>query len=164
MNRIVRFFALVLALLGASEQTGAAQEPTPLPPAVERTAVEAMSRLRSPHTASHTVDMCPSAGALRDSIRVAAAGGQSTDQIVEAVIARHGEQLRLLPRRSGAGLWAWLLPPLVILGGAAAIYLHLRPGDERGSPAAGGESLSDDERAELAAAMHDWETGARADA
>ena len=101
--------------------------------------------------------MCPSAGALRDSIRVAAASGLSTEQIVEDVIGRHGEQLRILPKRSGVGLWAWLLPPLVLLGGAGMIAARLRRGKEDSRLPPIEPRLSQDEREELASAMRDWE-------
>ena len=97
-----------------------------LTPAQEAEAHEAMTRLRSPVTAFHTVDMCPSSGALRDTIRVAAAGGESADQIVEGVIGRYGERLRILPKRSGVGLAAWLGPIVVLLLGGVFVARRLR--------------------------------------
>ena len=153
--------ALLLALtLLAAAGTLAAQAAAPrLAPEVEKTANDAMARLRSPYTASHTVDMCPSAGALRDSIRFAAASGMTTDQIVEDVIARHGEQIRILPKREGAGLWAWLAPPLLLIVGAGLIAHRLRrsQAEVEARPAPAASSLSESERGELAAAMRDWD-------
>lgn len=160
MRNVFRVAAVVMvATFAAFGTTAQAQAGGALPPQTEDVATEAMSRLRSPYTASHTVDMCPSAGALRDSIRVAAASGQSTEQIVEDVIARHGEQLRLLPKGSGAGIWAWILPPLVLLmGGAAVAYrLRNRSGADGKTPS-DGPGVSDAEREEIAAAMREWET------
>lgn len=159
----IRAALLATALLLAGVRGGLAQ-PAPgaapeLSPEVEATARAAMTQLRSPYTASHTVDMCPSAGALRDSIRFAAASGQSTEQIVEDVIARHGEDIRILPKRSGVGLWAWLAPPLVIVVGAGLIAARLRRSHGEAVPtaAAPGSTLSETERGELVAAMREWD-------
>jgi cytochrome c-type biogenesis protein CcmH/NrfF len=125
----------------------------------QRTADEAMARLRSPVTPFHTVDMCPSVPALRDSIRVAAAEGMSRDQIVEDVIARYGEEIRLLPKRTGPGLLAWIATPLLLLLGAGLIAARLRRGQATAdaNDAAPAEDLSPEERDRLAAAMSDWE-------
>lgn len=119
----------------------------------EREAVSAMSRLRSPVTPFHTVDMCPSAGALRDTIRMAAAAGMSGDAIVEDVVGRYGEELRLLPRRSGVGLLAWIATPLLLLGGATLVALRLRRDRARSqarSVPVGATSDADRERIALA--------------
>lgn len=125
-----------------------------------RTANAAMSQLRSPVTPFHTVDMCPSVPELRDSIRVMAAAGWTTDQIVEDVISRHGEQLRLLPKSRGAGLLAWVATPLVILLGAGLIVARLRSGQRQAPPPAAVASLSEAERQRVAAALREWdETG-----
>jgi cytochrome c-type biogenesis protein CcmH/NrfF len=153
MRRTPFFAALAAALLLSS---GAAAQ-TVLPPDQEKTAVEAMSRLKSPFTPFHTVDMCPSAPALRDSIRVMAMNGMTTEEIVDDVVARHGEQLRILPKRSGVGLWAWIATPLVLIGGVALIALRLRR-DQRDAPlpTAGG-AITEQDRVELAAALRDWD-------
>jgi cytochrome c-type biogenesis protein CcmH/NrfF len=148
---------LLAALAAALLLSGAATAQTVLPPDKEKIAVEAMSRLKSPVTAFHTVDMCPSVPALRDSIRVMALNGMSTEAIVDDVVARHGEQLRILPKRSGVGLWAWVATPLVLIVGVALIALRLRR-DQRDAPlpsAAG--ALTEEDRVELAAALRDWD-------
>jgi cytochrome c-type biogenesis protein CcmH/NrfF len=130
----------------------------PLTPAQEAQAHEAMTRLRSPVTAFHTVDMCPSSGALRDTIRVAAANGQTADQIVEGVIGRYGERLRILPKRSGVGLAAWLGPIAVLLLGGAFIMRRLRR--ERASAVTfpvSTEPVSSEDRTRLEEAMRELE-------
>lgn len=155
-HRILAAAALLLALAAPLP----AQEGAPrLTPEQTRTANEAMSQLRSPVTPFHTVDMCPSVPALRDSIRVAAAAGFTTDQIVEDVIARHGEQIRILPERRGAGLWAWIATPLVLLIGGGLIVARLRNDQQKASPPAAVASISESERARVAAAMRQWEQG-----
>src|SRR5690606_31134674 len=112
------------------------------------------------------LEVCPSpqAGLLRDSIRELAAAGEPANEIIEWMIARHGEEWRAVPKRSGGGLWAWLLPPVVLLGGAALVTHHLRsrrpaPVDVAYEPPA----LSSAERERLAAAMRRWEESEEGD-
>lgn len=153
---------VALVLLATATLTPArAQLQVPeLTPEQERTAVAAMEQLRSPVTPFHTVDMCPSVPALRDSIRLAAAQGMTTEEIVEDVVARYGEEVRLLPKRSGVGLIAWIATPLLLLAGAVLVVVRLRRGQE--ALAAAGEAqpeddLTEEERERLAAALSDWE-------
>ncbi len=147
--------ALAAAPAAAQEHGGDAVQG--MTPEQTRTANEAMSQLRSPVTPFHTVDMCPSVPALRDSIRVAAAAGFTTEQIVEDVISRHGEQIRILPKGRGAGLWAWVATPLVVLLGGGLIVARLRSDRAKAPPPAVDASLTDGDRARVAAALREWE-------
>jgi cytochrome c-type biogenesis protein CcmH len=157
----MRIVPLVLAALLVTSAL-AAQTPLQVPPEVERTAREAMVQLRSPVTPSHTLDMCPAAEAiaLRDTLRMAALAGATRDQMVDDVVARYGDHMRILPQRSGVGLFAWLLTPLALVGGAVFVVLRLRAMREHG-PAAVAEapasSLSDEDRAALAEALRELE-------
>src|SRR5690606_36180755 len=104
MVRLVLQFGMLLTAASASAQIVVPE----MTPEQVTTAHDAMRMLRSPVTPFHTVDMCPSVPELRDSIRVAAVQGMTTDEIVEDVLARYGEQVRLLPKKRGAGLLAWI--------------------------------------------------------
>lgn len=129
-------------------------------PETERVARSAMFQLRSPVTPMHTLDMCPNPGveALRDTIRMAAAEGQSADQIVEGVIARYGEHLRVVPERRGFGLFAWLIPPAVLLLGAGLVVARLRALRDRPDRAqVDPGSITDLDRERLAAALAELE-------
>ena len=151
MKRLV----LLLALLAAP---AVAQVTQKLPS--DAVAHEAMTQLRSPVTPSHTLDMCPAAEAiaLRDTVRMAAAQGESVDQIVEGVVARYGERVRTLPRRDDFGVWAWLAPPLVLVLGAFAVFFAIRRlrGRETVVPAS---PMTDEDRARLDAALRAFERG-----
>jgi cytochrome c-type biogenesis protein CcmH len=151
----------VAAILAMTAAPAAAQTALQVPPEVELVARDAMTRLRSPITPSHTLDMCPAAEAmaLRDTIRMAALGGMTADRIVEDVIARHGEQVRLIPRRSGFGLAAWLLTPLALLGGGLFLALRLRAMRRSGpAPAAAGTgAMTTEDQDALALALRDFE-------
>lgn len=149
---------LLLLSLFASGPVAAQIVVPELSPEQERTAVEAMERLRSPVTPFHTVDMCPSVPALRDTIRVAAAEGMSRDEIVEGVVARYGEEIRLMPKRSGVGLLAWIATPILLLAGAGLIAARLRRGQASAAAHPDEETeLTDEDQARLAAALSDWE-------
>lgn len=157
-----RFLVLLLSLVAvAVAAPAAAQIMVPeLTAEQERTAITAMERLRSPVTPFHTVDMCPSVPALRDTIRVAAANGMTTDAIVEDVVARYGEEVRLLPKRSGVGMLAWIATPILLLAGAGLIATRLRRGQAAAAASADAaeeDELSEQERARLAAALSDFE-------
>lgn len=127
---------------------------------------DAISQLRSPYCPGLMLEVCPSpqAEVLRDSIRELAAAGEPADEIVEWMLARHGEEWRALPKRSGGGLWAWIIPPVVLLGGAAVVARRLR--SRQPEPAAATyepPALSGAERERLAAAMAHWEENEEGD-
>jgi cytochrome c-type biogenesis protein CcmH/NrfF len=143
---------LLLLLLAAPV---AAQMPEAGSPSYE-TARAAMAELRSPVTPFHTLDMCPSAQAQRDSMYLAAASGMSKEQLVEDFVARHGERVRLLPKRSGFGIWAWIAPPGLLLLGLGFVAARLRRmRGVRTGPAE--RALTDEERAQLDAALRGFD-------
>ena len=52
-----------------------------------------------------------SGAALRDSIQAMAREGWTTEELVDWVLANHGEEYLAYPEASGTGLLAWLVPP-----------------------------------------------------
>ena len=89
---------------------------------------EAISRLKSPYCPGAMLEVCSSdAGAsLRDSIQAMAREGWTTDDLVDWVLANHGEEYLAYPDASGTGLLAWLVPPGAILLGILAVVAALR--------------------------------------
>lgn len=161
MKSILKALALALVALALAHGPAAAQEAKPdHGPDAEAVAHEAMTQLRSPVTASHTLDMCPAAEAiaLRDTVRLAAAQGQTVDEIVEGVVSRYGERVRTLPRREGFGLWAWLAPPLALGLGAIGVAFAARRLRGR-NPVPAGPPISAEERARLDAAIRSFDRG-----
>ncbi len=131
-------------------------------------AQRAIAQLRSPYCPGVMLEICPSdqAEALRDSIYDLAEAGSTTDEIVEWMLTNHGEEWRAVPRRSGAGLWAWVVPPLALLLGLGLFLGWLRAGRaaEAAAPPPPTESkLSEAERAQIAVAMRDWEASGEED-
>lgn len=153
--------AVLAGMLSAAAPLAAQAPEVVLDPATEAKAREAMMQLRSPVTVYHTLDMCPdpAAAALRDTVRMAAQRGDTPEQMVEDVVARRGERLRLAPRQEGVGLWAWLAPPAVLLLGVFVVGTKLRRMRRRQGPYTPAEAapLSSDERASLDAALKEYE-------
>jgi cytochrome c-type biogenesis protein CcmH/NrfF len=74
------------------------------------------------------LEVCPSPQAklLRDSLQALAWEGVPADTLVEWMLANHGEEYRAVPRAAGSGLWAWIMPPLALLGGLILVSLALQ--------------------------------------
>jgi cytochrome c-type biogenesis protein CcmH/NrfF len=127
-------------------------------------AERAIAQLRSPYCPGLMLEICPSApaAALRDSIYELAAAGAMANELVEWMLERHGEEYRGVPQRSGAGIWAWVMPPIALLVGIGLLLSWLRA---RNSPAAADATpaISEEERSELTAALRDWEATAEED-
>jgi cytochrome c-type biogenesis protein CcmH/NrfF len=143
---------LVVAATSAPAQVTAEQ--------AQKTADAAIARLRSPYCPGLMLEVCPSSQAelLRDSIRTAAAQGQSAEQIVEDVLARHGEEWRAVPKRSGAGLLAWLILPMSLVVGGLVLWGRIKVMRSQGPAlSAAGAPVSDEERARLDAALREFE-------
>ncbi len=161
LRRRAVWLSLLLLLVLAVPALAQAPAPAPRPMHPDsEVAREAIGELRSPYCPGLMLEVCPSGQAemLRDSIRMLAQEGRSADWIVERMIANHGEEWRAIPKRSGAGLWAWILPPLALLlgVGVVAAKLHsLRSREDKVVPGTG--EMSEADRDRLAAALREWE-------
>jgi cytochrome c-type biogenesis protein CcmH/NrfF len=149
--------ALLLAAPVAAQQGGPQAE-----------AEAAIAQLRSPYCPGLMLEVCPSpqAAALRDSLRALAAEQElSSAELVEWMIARHGEEWRGVPRSRGRGLWAWLIPPAVLLAGAGVVAARLRRDrarvESRPTPQS---TLSEADRDRVAAALREMERAGELDA
>jgi cytochrome c-type biogenesis protein CcmH len=158
----LRTFPILLLLLGSYlvpvDLSAAAQRVADRPNAEE--AERAIDRLRSPYCPGFMLEVCTSyqAALLRDSIYDLAAQGMTSDELVEWMIARHGEEWRAVPPRTGAGLLAWIIPPFVLLLGVGAAVFWLRSNRaQHTAVAVEPTALSDSDRAALTAALRDWE-------
>jgi cytochrome c-type biogenesis protein CcmH len=97
--------------------------------------------------------------ALRDSIQAMAREGWTTDELVDWVLANHGEGYLAYPDASGTGLLAWLVPPGAILLGILVIVGALRY-MRRGAPPEDTATmeLSTDEEDRLREALRDMDS------
>lgn len=153
LRRVIAAIVLILATAGTLNAQAAT-------PASEAVAEDAISRLRSPYCPGLMLEVCPSsaAGLLRDSIYALAAQGRTADEIEEWMLARHGEEWRAVPKQSGTGLWAWLIPPAALLLGGGYVMRRLhRERDTSELDPAMEDPIDDESRQRLAAAMNEWE-------
>lgn len=90
--------------------------------------LKAINQLRSPYCPGMMLEVCPSPQAkmLRDTLELLAWAGDPSDTIVAWMLARYGEEYRALPLIRGSGLWAWVMPPMALLGGIAVLIVALR--------------------------------------
>jgi cytochrome c-type biogenesis protein CcmH/NrfF len=160
-SRTGRLAGLLLVVLAAVVAASASLAAQVSPEQAQKTADEAIGRLRSPFCPGLMLEVCPSppAEALRDSIRGMAAEGQGVKQIVEGVLARHGEEWRAVPKRSGVGLLAWLVLPFVLVVGGLVVWTRVKAMRGQGQvyAIAAGQGMTDAERARLDAALREFE-------
>jgi cytochrome c-type biogenesis protein CcmH len=123
-------------------------------------AEEAIASLKSPYCPGFMLEVCTSSrgAALRDSLQSMAEEGSTADELIEWVLANHGDTLLALPRAEGSGLVAWVIPPAVFLLGLALVLVALRvmkrnagPEDEKSA------ELSSEEQGRLASALEQLE-------
>lgn len=122
---------LMAAVLGASvipltaqDEDDALRNPVEPHPVAD----EAISHLKSPYCPGLMLEVCTSyqGALLRDSLQTMAREGGSTDDLVDWVLANHGEEYLAYPRASGRGLVAWLVPPGALLLGIGVVIVALR--------------------------------------
>jgi cytochrome c-type biogenesis protein CcmH len=66
------------------------------------------------------------ANQMRGVVRERLAAGDSPEQVIQYFVDKYGEWILLEPRRSGFTLLVWILPPIAVLAGLAAVALLLR--------------------------------------
>jgi cytochrome c-type biogenesis protein CcmH/NrfF len=118
-------WALVLVLsVGWAGGVSAQDRSTSSHPEANR----AIDALRSPFCPGLMLEVCPSpqAEALRDSIQMLAEGGMTSSELVEWMVGNHGEIYRAVPKAEGAGLLAWLGPPLALVLGIVGLIIAFR--------------------------------------
>ena len=89
----------------------------------------------------------PLARDLRLLVRERIAAGDTDAQVIEFLVARYGEFVLLKPKLNSHTWLLWLLPPLVLAGGAAALWMNNRRRNRNGL--AETERLTVDEEARL---------------
>ncbi|WP_458761335.1 cytochrome c-type biogenesis protein [Afipia sp. TerB] len=68
----------------------------------------------------------PLARDLRLLVREQIAAGKNDQQVLDFLVDRYGEFVLLKPRVEGHTLILWLVSPLVLIGGGAALWLYNR--------------------------------------
>jgi cytochrome c-type biogenesis protein CcmH len=148
-----RYLAILFALAVIASPAAHAVQPDEVmaDPGKEARARNLSRELRCMVCQNQSIDdsEAPLARDLRLLVRERIAAGDSDAQVMDFLVARYGEFVLLKPRLKSHTLLLWLLPPLALVGGGLALWMHNR----RRTKAAAAEDplskLSADEEARL---------------
>jgi cytochrome c-type biogenesis protein CcmH len=153
MRRLLGWIAIVFLLLLCAVALGAYGTSVRAQSLDDR-ARSVEQSMRCPVCQGETVADSPSdiARSMRVDIRARLARGQTPRQIRAYYVSRYGDFIVLAPPDSGFGRFAWLAPPLLILGGTGLLVTLLMEWRTRGKVpvAARRERSLERVRAELA--------------
>jgi cytochrome c-type biogenesis protein CcmH len=161
MSRLLKM-ALLGALLGVAvlarpDRPAAAQAATPSDDQVNRIA----HQLYCPVCENTPLDVCPTEACRqwRDLIRQQLSQGWSEDRIKQYFVDQYGARVLAEPPRSGLNWLIYVLPPLIILGGAFMLFRALRswtrPQAQHEAGGAGTKAVSHSEADEYVARLED---------
>ena len=123
---VLMLFALVFA---APMAAYAVQPDEVMPNAAQELRARNLSReLRCMVCQNQSIDDsdAPLARDLRLLVRERIKAGDSDDKVLDFLVARYGEFVLLKPRFNPHTLVLWLLPPLALIGGGFALWMHQR--------------------------------------
>ncbi len=153
MKRILAA-ACLLAMVGLAPARAVQPDEVMADPVKETRARDLSRELRCMVCQNQSIDdfEAPLARDLRLLVRERIAAGDSDAQVIDFLVARYGEFVLLKPRFERQTLLLWLVPPLVLIGGALGLWLHIRRRSKSESDPAS-RPLTADEEARLAALM-----------
>lgn len=153
MRKLIAIVSIAAAAAFAAPAAYAVQpDEVMTDPAKEARARELSRELRCMVCQNQSIDDSDATLAkdLRVLVRERIAAGDSNNQVLDFLVARYGEFVLLKPRFELQTLVLWLVAPLVLIGGGAGLWLHIR---RRGAGAArepeAPKPLSADEQARL---------------
>ncbi len=134
----IAYCLLILAAVLVPARLAFAQKPTPSDDDVNRIA----HQLYCPVCENTPLDVCPTEACRqwRDLIRQQLAQGWSEDRIKQYFVDQYGARVLAEPPRTGLNWLVYVLPPLIILAGAALLLRAMRgwtkpePGPQRAAP------------------------------
>ena len=120
--------ALAAALAVLLAPPAHAQEFEPLPPELEPRAQALYDSVMCPQCAGQTISQSNSqiARAMREAVRDGLLAGESSQQILDALVVSFGEGILASPPKRGLSLLVWLAPPIALILGGAAVALAVR--------------------------------------
>ena len=119
---------IAVALAAVLASPAHAQEQEPLPPELEAQAQALYESVMCPQCAGQTISQSHSqiAKAMRAAVREGLLAGQSSEEVLDSLVASFGEAVLASPPKRGVTLFVWLGPPLALALGAAAVAFAVR--------------------------------------
>ncbi len=153
MKKIIWIPLLALALAAALTAVARAQQPTPSDDQVNRIA----HQLYCPVCQNTPLDVCPTEACRqwRDLIRQQLAQGWTEDQIKQYFVQQYGVRVLAQPPAAGFNWLVYILPPLIILGGAFLLFRALRAWTRPAAASPAPASSKEAERDEYVARLED---------
>lgn len=126
--------ALLLVLALSAAGTVAAQNPSPVS---DDQVLQVAKSLYCPVCTGVPLDVCDTQACVqwRALIREKLEAGQTEEQIRQYFIAQYGDRVLGAPPPEGFNLGAYVLPLLILLGGALAVFWSARSWLKRSTPA-----------------------------
>jgi len=120
--------ALAAVAAALSPAAAVAQVSEELPPELQERARAIYEGVMCPQCAGQTLDQssAPIADAMRSVVRTQLLAGETNDAIIASLVESYGEGVLAAPPARGFSLIVWLVPPLALLLGGAALALALR--------------------------------------
>jgi cytochrome c-type biogenesis protein CcmH len=117
-----------LALLAAAR---AAQAQAPTPPAgtpTDNDVNRVARQMYCPVCENIPLDVCPTTACekWRETIREKLAAGWTDQQILDYFVTQYGERVLANPSTRGFNLFLWVIPPVVLVAGAAFLWAFFR--------------------------------------
>lgn len=117
---------MVVMLVGAMffARTALAQDSTPSDDEVNQIA----KKLFCPVCENVPLDVCPTQACSqwRATIKEKLTAGWTEQQILDYFVAQYGERVLAQPSTRGLNIFVWLVPPILIIAGAFALWRILR--------------------------------------
>jgi cytochrome c-type biogenesis protein CcmH len=117
------FFGLIAILLLLSTVFSLKASPTKLE--VNEVVEEVFSELNSPFCKGRLLRDCPSSGAqeLKNDVRKLAKEGVTTQEIIDKLYVKYGDEIRAVPKDGVVGIIAWLGPFIFLfIGGSIVLF------------------------------------------
>ncbi len=128
MKRILASAFVLAVIMGSPAAYAVQPDEIMSDPAKESRARDLSRELRCMVCQNQSIDdsEAPLARDLRLLVRERIAAGDSDAQVIGFLVARYGEFVLLKPRLNPHTWLLWLLPPLALIGGGLALWIHSR--------------------------------------
>jgi len=144
MATLKRVLVLALGALALLAAARAAQAQAPTPPAgtpTDNDVNRVARQMYCPVCENIPLDVCPTTACekWRETIREKLAAGWTDQQILDYFVTQYGERVLANPSTRGFNLFLWVIPPVVLVGGAVFLWAFFRRAARQAARAAPAE-------------------------